>query len=681
NAKLELIRLEDRIVLSVSAGLGGAGDVLQLSLDAANDNATVEVIDSGATLQVDDGLGLPGSILQFDASQISSILVTGTDPSQTVQFLGQHDLVLSGPVDLTGFTGDVKIGIDLLVGAGQPPQFNPASTVTYLGQFELTGDQLSVILPNELNADDAFVIQINGPDLEIIDSAHANALLFSTPVASLSSISVFGADGESDFLALDFSSPGLTNIAISFDGGIGGNDALEFFGGTFDTVTHNLTGPGAGSIDFSGNGITEISYVGLEPVFGGNNTANNIEINLPAATLDAVLENAAAPGEMQIRSLSAAFELTTFAAPVDSLTINTTGGNSIVALNSFDAAFAPADFIISGNPGDTYQLTGDDLLADTVSLTLSGGATLDLGTFNETVNTLVLEEGTIIATGGILTAQSDLDLRSGTVKAQLNGTDLIKNGMGTVILDAANGYAGQTIINDGTLKLARSYAIPTTSSVDLTAVTSVLDLNGFEVSLTSLTGSGQVLLGGAAGTLDVNQAAATSSTYAGDISGDGSLTKSGAGEFILSGNSSFTGSTTVQDGSLKVEGDLKTTEVIVTAGAVLAGSGSIDAKVTVKSGGVLAPGSSPGFISTGDLTLAAGSTLDLEIDGTTAGFEYDQIQVTGEVDLTGATLNLISAFTAAAGNEFILINNDDVDAVTGEFVGREEGKLFSFNGN
>ncbi len=681
NAKLELIRLEDRIVLSVSAGLGGAGDVLQLNLDAANDTATVEVIDSGATLQVDDGLGLPGSILQFDASQISSILVTGTDPSQTVQFLGQHDLVLSGPVDLTGFTGDVKIGIDLLVGAGQPPQFNPASTVTYLGQFELTGDQLSVILPNELNADDAFVIQINGPDLEIIDSAHANTLLFSTPVASLSSISVFGADGESDYLALDFSSPGLTNIAISFDGGIGGNDALEFFGGTFDTVTHNLTGPGAGSIDFSGNGITEISYVGLEPVFGGNNTANNIEINLPAATLDAVLENAAAPGEMQIRSLSAAFELTTFAAPADSLTINTTGGNSIVALNSFDAAFAPADFIISGNPGDTYQLTGDDLLADTVSLTLSGGATLDLGTFNETVNTLVLEEGTIIATGGILTAQSDLDLRSGTVKAQLNGTDLIKNGMGTVILDAANGYAGQTIINDGTLKLARSYAIPTTSSVDLTAVTSVLDLNGFEVSLTSLTGSGQVLLGGAAGTLDVNQAAATSSTYAGDISGDGSLTKSGAGEFILSGNSSFTGFTTVQDGSLKVEGDLKTTEVIVTAGAVLAGSGSIDAKVTVKSGGVLAPGSSPGFISTGDLTLAAGSTLDLEIDGTTAGFEYDQIQVTGEVDLTGATLNLISAFTAAAGNEFILIDNDDVDTVTGEFTDRAEGTLFSFNGN
>ncbi|MCA9016085.1 MAG: cadherin domain-containing protein, partial [Planctomycetaceae bacterium] len=180
---------------------------------------------------------------------------------------------------------------------------------------------------------------------------------------------------------------------------------------------------------------------------------------------------------------------------------------------------------------------------------------------------------------------------------------------------------------------------------------------------------------------DVNQAAATSSTYSGSISGDGSLTKTGAGEFILSGNSSFTGSTTVQDGSLKVEGSLKTSEVTVSSGAVLAGSGSIDAPVTVSNGGVLAPGSSPGFISTGDLTLDAGSTLDIEIDGTIAGLEYDQIQVTGTVDLTGSTLNLISAFTASAGNEFLLIDNDDVDAVTGEFSGLAEGTLFSFNGN
>ncbi|QDT21307.1 LamG-like jellyroll fold domain-containing protein [Gimesia chilikensis] len=682
HAGLELVRLEERIVLNVDAGLSGAAsDVLQINLDAANDEATVSVVDGGATIQVDDGLGLPDSIMQFDATQINSILVTGVDTSQSIQFLGQNDLIIPDSLDLTGFTGDVQIGIEIQVGTAGAPDFSTQSTVTYLGQYDRVGDQLNVVLQNEIGADDSFAVQINGNDVEILNRNNANALLFSTSLTGLNSIQIQGADGETDLLSLNYGDAQLTQLSISFDGGPGGNDALEFFGGTFDTVTHNLTGPGAGAVDFSGNAITEISYTGLEPVFGGSNTANNVVINLPTATTDAILENAALPGEMQIRSLSSSFELTTFASPADSLQITTAGGASILELNSYDASFAPTDLILSGQAGDTYQLAGSDLLDDSVALTLSGGATLDLGSFDETVTQFTLEDGTVIATGGILTSQSDLDLRSGSVKAQLNGNNLIKNGSGTVILDALNGYTGSTTVNDGTLQLAQSDAIPNTSSVDLTSATSVLDLNGFSVSLTSLTGTGSVLLGGPAGSLTLNQAISTSATFAGDISGDGSLTIAGAGEVILSGNSSFTGATNVQDGVLKVEGTLATSEVIVATGATLGGSGSISAPVTINADAALVPGSSPGILSTGDLTLDADADLNIEINGTTAGSEYDQIQVAGELDLTGATLNISSSFTAAAGDQFLLIDNDDVDAVTGNFVGLAEGTLFSFNGN
>ena len=682
HAGLELVRLEERIVLNVDAGLSGAAsDVLQINLDAANDEATVSVVDGGATIQVDDGLGLPDSIMQFDATQINSILVTGVDTSQSIQFLGQNDLIIPDSLDLTGFTGDVKIGIEIQVGTAGAPDFSAQSTVTYLGQYDRVGDQLNVVLQNQIGADDSFAVQINGNDVEILDRNNANALLFSTSLTGLNSIQIQGADGETDLLALNYGDAQLTQLSISFDGGLGGNDALEFFGGTFDTVTHNLTGPGAGAVDFSGNAVTEISYTGLEPVFGGSNTANNVVINLPSATTDAILENAALPGEMQIRSLSSSFELTTFASPADSLQITTAGGASIVELNSYDASFAPTDLILSGQAGDTYQLAGSDLLDDSVALTLSGGATLDLGNFDETVAQFTLEDGTVIATGGVLTSQSDLDLRSGSVKAQLNGNNLIKNGSGTVILDALNGYTGSTTVNDGTLQLAQSDAIPNTSSVNLTSATSVLDLNGFSVSLTSLTGTGSVQLGGPAGSLTLNQAISTSATFAGNISGDGSLTIAGAGEVVLSGSSSFTGATNVQDGVLKVDGTLATSEAIVATGATLGGSGSITAPVTINADAALAPGSSPGVLSTGDLTLDADADLNVEINGTNAGSEYDQIQVTGEVDLTGATLNISSSFTAAAGDQFLLIDNDDVDAVTGNFVGLAEGTLFSFNGN
>ncbi|WP_197997539.1 cadherin domain-containing protein, partial [Gimesia panareensis] len=682
HAGLELVRLEERIVLNVDAGVSGSlNEVLEISLDAANDEATVSVVDGGATIQVDDGLNLPDSIMQFNASQINSILVTGVDPSQTVNFLGQNDLIVPDSLNLTGFTGDVNIGIQIDVGTNSAPEFSASSTVTYLGQYDRVGDQLNVILQNQLGADDSFAVQINGSDVEIIDQNHSNTLLYSTSLAGLNSIQIQGADGETDLLSLNYGDSQLTQLSISFDGGLGGNDTLEFFGGTFDTITHHFTGPGSGSVDFSGNAITEINYSGLEPVFGGNNTANNVEIELPTATNDAVLENAPLPGEMQIRSLSSSFELTTFASPADSLKITTAGGNSIVDLNSYDATFAPTDLILSGQASDTYQLAGSDLLDDSVSLTLAGGAILDLGTFNETVDQFTLEDGTVIASGGILTAQSDLNLQSGSVKAQLNGTNLIKNGSGTVILDALNGYTGSTTINDGTLQLAQSNAIPNTSSVDLTSVTSVLDLDGFSVSLTSLTGTGSVLLGGPSGSLTLNQAVSTTATFGGGISGNGSLTIGGAGEVILSGNSSFTGATNVQNGVLKVDGTLATSKVIVATGATLGGSGSVNAPVTINADAALAPGSSPGFLSTGDLTLDADGNLNIEINGTAAGTQYDQIQVTGGVDLTGAKLNISSSFTASAGDQFLLIDNDDTDSVTGEFVGRSEGTLFNFNGN
>ncbi|QDV16090.1 Extracellular serine protease precursor [Gimesia panareensis] len=682
HAGLELVRLEERIVLNVDAGVSGSlNEVLEISLDAANDEATVSVVDGGATIQVNDGLNLPDSIMQFNASQINSILVTGVDPAQTVNFLGQNDLIIPNSLNLTGFSGDVNIGIEIQVGTAGAPEFSASSTVTYLGQYDRVGDQLNVVLQNQLGADDSFAVQINGTDVEIIDQNHSNTLLYSTSLAGLNSIHIQGADGETDLLSLNYGDSQLTQLSISFDGGLGGNDTLEFFGGTFDTITHHFTGPGSGSVDFSGNAITEINYSGLEPVFGGNNTANNVEIELPTATTDAVLENAPLPGEMQIRSLSSSFELTTFASPADSLKITTDGGNSIVYLNSYDTTFTPTDLILSGQASDTYQLAGSDLLDDSVSLTLAGGAILDLGTFNETVDQFTLEDGTVIASGGILTAQSDLNLQSGSVKAQLNGTNLIKNGSETVILDALNGYTGTTTINDGTLQLAQSNAVPNTSSVDLASVTSVLDLDGFSVSLTSLTGTGSVLLGGPSGSLTLNQAVSTTATFGGGISGDGSLTIGGAGEVILSGNSSFTGATNVQDGVLKVDGTLATSKVTVATGATLGGSGSVNAPVTINADAALAPGSSPGFLSTGDLTLDADGNLNIEINGTAAGTQYDQIQVTGEVDLTGAKLNISSSFTAAAGDQFLLIQNDDTDSVTGEFVGRSEGTLFNFNGN
>ena len=52
----------------------------------------------------------------------------------------------------------------------------------------------------------------------------------------------------------------------------------------------------------------------------------------------------------------------------------------------------------------------------------------------------------------------------------------------------------------------------------------------------------------------------TSTTYAGVISGAGSLTKIGTGIFLLSGHNSYGGATTVAGGALEVVGQFKTGE-------------------------------------------------------------------------------------------------------------------------
>jgi autotransporter-associated beta strand protein len=123
------------------------------------------------------------------------------------------------------------------------------------------------------------------------------------------------------------------------------------------------------------------------------------------------------------------------------------------------------------------------------------------------------------------------------------------------------------------------------------------------------------------------------------------LVKSGAGKWILSGNSSYAGPTSVSAGTLLVNGSHSGAGACtVAAGATLGGSGSLAAAVNVT--GTLAPGAGIGTLATGPLTFAANSTLAVEIDSATLG--SDALVVTGDVVTGGNAVNL--AVTDLGGN-------------------------------
>ncbi|WP_436098031.1 autotransporter outer membrane beta-barrel domain-containing protein [Bosea sp. LjRoot237] len=145
-----------------------------------------------------------------------------------------------------------------------------------------------------------------------------------------------------------------------------------------------------------------------------------------------------------------------------------------------------------------------------------------------------------------------------------------------------------------------------------------------------------ILSPGVALTTGANNTSTVFSGAIGGIFGDGSLTKIGTGSFTLNGVNTYEGATLVNAGSLIVNGSIAASSgVTVAAGATLGGSGVVPTAVI--NGGTLSPGNSPGTLTVrGDLTLNAGSTYLVEVQGANA----DRVDVTGTASLAG-TLRIV----------------------------------------
>lgn len=119
----------------------------------------------------------------------------------------------------------------------------------------------------------------------------------------------------------------------------------------------------------------------------------------------------------------------------------------------------------------------------------------------------------------------------------------------------------------------------------------------------------------------------------------------------------------------------------VAHGGILKGTGTVG-EVSLAAGGKIAPGLSPGCLSSGNLTFVAGSTYDFEVAGPTECTEYDQIKVTGTVTLGNGTLNtiLFNGFKPVKDQAYKIIDNDSTDAVTGTFLNLAEGATFTVDG-
>jgi autotransporter-associated beta strand protein/predicted outer membrane repeat protein len=251
-----------------------------------------------------------------------------------------------------------------------------------------------------------------------------------------------------------------------------------------------------------------------------------------------------------------------------------------------------------------------------------------------------------VAPGDIFTLNANLADAAGSKGS------LLVPGMGTVILTGANTYSGGTFLNGGTLAVEGNGHLGTGP---LTFKGGTLeDLTGG-----NLLSDVDIELAPAGGTFLAD--ASTTSALNGPISGPGSFTKAGPGTLILTGNNTFSGGTTINEGTLVVgvpAGSSSDTSFALGTGNVFLNGGtlrttSLDPKPLIINVG-------------GNYTQKADGTLALGIGGTQPG-QFDRVVVTGSANL-GGTLQVFSLnnFHPSPGNEFGIFRNSGTR--TGSFT-------------
>ena len=265
--------------------------------------------------------------------------------------------------------------------------------------------------------------------------------------------------------------------------------------------------------------------------------------------------------------------------------------------------------------GSSFQVWNNVSIDDAVFDGVAG--TVTLGT-PITVHNLTFNTGGYLVTGSTLTLSGSipsvtvLPAGSATIASTVAGTSGFNQaGAGTLILTGTNTFTGGTTISAGTLQLGSG---GTTGSV----VGDIVDNAA----------------------LIINRSNAL--TYAGVISGSGTLTKSGAGTLTLTNDSTYSGGTTISTGTLQlgnggttgsVAGNIVDNAALIfnrsdtlTYGGVISGSGTLNQAGpgtliltgantftggTTVSGGTLLVGDigHPGASIVGDVMVDPGSTL------------------------------------------------------------------------
>ncbi len=386
----------------------------------------------------------------------------------------------------------------------------------------------------------------------------------------------------------------------------------------------------------------------------------------------------------------------------------TLSGNDITVTGNIDSDDGFPEINVGMTLGANIVTTVDNLLNDDTKA-------INLSTYSLTLSTYASIVGDISGSGDLIVddgAGLFGDMTGFTGNLTINNFDVNL----TSNCETLNNAQGITINNDGSIVFycpagASSIDVPVTLNGDGEDPVVENDANGETTYYTPAITINDDSSGEAQTDITISSIIlGANSTYGSNLSADSTvnittLTKNGfnltrvpgsSGKLVIAGSEipatynknidkSSTTSTYTTNVTDKTEtivtGNQPNVTYVVLKGGVLGGTGTVG-PIQVQAGGKLAPGQSPGCLSSGNLSLAEGGTFEAELGGATVCTEYDQQRVSGTVSLGSSTLSalLYGSFIPASGNTFTIIDNDGSDAVTGTFKDLPQDATFTVGG-
>ena len=428
------------------------------------------------------------------------------------------------------------------------------------------------------------------------------------------------------------------------------------FGGTSNQYTNSIAG--AGSVTITSGTTT---FTGLNTYTGGTTVQNGGSLFGNTDSLQgAIHNNSAVTFDQNVTG--------TYGGNMDgtgSLFKTGTGNLTLSGTNSYSGGTTVSDGILTGNSNslqgaitNNAQVVFDQNFDGAYSGTMSGtGSLIKSGSGNLTLidnnpfsglpNNSYMGGTTV--SGGILTGTTnslqgvitnnaqvvfDQNSQDGNFNGSISGTGSVVIENGVVSFTGTNSYIGGTTIIDASL---------------------IGDSTNLQGNIFLQNNHSAILF-----------SQSFDSTFAGNLSGSGTLYKEGMGSLTLTGTNTV-GFASIQQGRLAVNGTLNG-DVEVQSGAVLGGNATINGNLY--NSGTVAPGNSIGTITVnGDYHTFASATQQVQVNGggNTPGVNNDLTLVNGSATIIGTTVNVQAApGTYTAGTKYTFL---EATSLSGSYAG------------